>query len=247
MSKNIPKKQEHDKFVMRFDRVDQLKKQIGDIAALIEVTNSLGYIEYLRGAIIKGLTTLTDSQRRKINDIFNETGIFDLMREKREELRKQSIVSRKAVKEAASERPSHPKRNPRNKRNGFKRPYRKPNLRLAEEPKEVQTIDGTPETYSYKGVEIDVVKRTTAKGKEVIQITDIRNGELPKIKVGNTYINSPNALPASLKFAMFPAERAKYEAEQAAKEEAKLKYRREQGALHNKAAQHKRNSGQKAA
>ena len=246
MSKNIPEKQDNDKLRLRFDRVDQLKKQIGDIAALIEMTKSFSYIEYLRNTVISGLSTMTDPQRKKINVIFNEAGIFDLIRGKHEELRKQAVVSRNTAKEAVSKRPDH--RNPRGKRNGFRHPHGKPDLKLVEEPKEIEAVDSTynpPETYCYKGVEIDVVKRTSAKGKEIIQVTDIRNGELPKIKVGNTY--SPDALPTSLKFAMFPEERAKYEAEQAAKEEARLKYRREQGALHNKAAQHRRNSGQKAA
>ena len=95
MTTNKEKKQGNDKLFLRFDRVDQLQKQLDEITEVIKSTNDFSYLDDFRNTVIMGLSRLTNNQRNKINTLFSESGIFKLITDRRKELMKKRVLARK--------------------------------------------------------------------------------------------------------------------------------------------------------
>ena len=221
MSKNIPEAQDNQKFILHFDDADLLSKQLGDFIHIIESARNLRYIEDLRNKMIEALTEIDGSERKEINDLLNQSGIFEKIADKQTALR-QEIERR---------------RDTNFKKHGH---YHKRRRALKLVPHratiEHKTPEGAPLTLCCGDARVEavqwrkIINERSEKGNQVerekafIQITAISGGEIPKVRVGNVY--DTEFLPILLRFAYYPDAKRKYEAEQAEKEAAKLQERR---------------------
>lgn len=267
MTINKDKKQDNDKLVLRFDRVDQLQKQLEEIAEVIKGTDDFSYLDDFRNTVIMGLSRLTNNQRNKINELFIETGIFKLIADKRKELLENRVLARNNG--APKVQKGLPKSPPKKKFvRGRKKAYKAP-----AQPREFEKTEGESETLTYNGIELTLIKSFAKKEvpvrdekghvmyekdedgklildekrekikvterKEIIQVVDIQGGRLKGVSIGNVY--QIETLPKALRFAMFPEQESAYLAELRKKEEGKKAYRDEQSKLHKGNEQSKNN------
>lgn len=230
MTTNKDKKQDNDKLVLRFDRVDQLQKQLEEIAGVIKSTDDFSYLDDFRNTVVMGLSSLTNNQRNKINRIFDESGIYKLILDKRKELLKRQRLQRH------NEAPRAQKKSSRRQPVRNRRRHVKPKP-VSKEPIEVKPIKGYETTYRNKDLVATVIMGQTKKKKGVVQVIKIedivgsrKKPELDKVTIGNVF--NMDTLPQSLKFLIFPEQEATYLAGLRAKEESRKAYRNEQSKQH---------------
>ena len=223
MSKNTSEVQGNQTFVLHFDRVDLLRKQLDDLISIIENTQSLHYINDLRDKIVMTLGEITESQRLKINGVFRDAGIFEKISNKQTILRQQVVQLRR---DAPVKKPKH-----HNKYMSGSRHAENPKATL-----DNKAPEGKPLSLSYGSVTVYAVERVkivnerdkkgnlVEKEKIFIQVTGIIGGEMPKVHIGGVY--SVDSLPIPLRFAYIPGLEEEYKKQQAIKEAAELEAKR---------------------